>query len=554
MRVGAMLGATAALSSLQTIARSLYQALSARHELVFLDPAYNYVPDAEQKRMLEEFFRRSDVVVGIPGPGMGAARRAAGRNVPFVRFLYGEMGFGAWGLIDCRGVMDTNDVFVANCASDVDIANAFFTNLPTRVVPFAFDAADFHPISTQERRAAREALGIGEHDPVVLYAGRINPEKNVREVLRIFRVVSRRLPDAHLVLAGAVDGGGPLAGMFNVAPALFPNTFKALISRLGLPGERVHLVGKAGPGRLRELYNLADVKVNLTLNPDENFGLGQVEAMACGTPVVGTRWGGLKDTVVEGVTGHGVSTVATGTGVKVDWWEAANRTIALLEDRPARERFRESLPRHAGRYSQEAFAAAVEEIVCAAVENRDRPAEPLRSTPFADEFWSVCNPGSDVAAPFRRGPRSEELYRALVTPSCGVTASHVAAGDPLEPGQVLSLATPVETDGAGGLRPDHAFYPFRVEVPEAHRPAVHAILAVMRDEPALTAERLTGARLEGVPGVPDALRWMFDAGLVLRTRHVPGWIDPADVDGRLGEVLFSVQPIDRAATDLIVYR
>ena len=153
-----------------------------------------------------------------------------------------------------------------------------------------------------------------------------------------------------------------------------------------------------------------------------------------------------------------------------------------------------------------AFAAAVEEIVCAAVENRDRPAEPLRSTPFADEFWSVCNPGLDVAAPFRRGPRSEELYRALVTPSCGVTASHVAAGDPLEPGQVLSLATPVETDGAGGLRPDHAFYPFRVEVPEAHRPAVHAILAVMRDEPALTAERLTGARLEGVPGVPDALR------------------------------------------------
>jgi hypothetical protein len=61
--------------------------------------------------------------------------------------------------------------------------------------------------------------------------------------------------------------------------------------------------------------------------------------------------------------------------------------------------------------------------------------------------------------------------------------------------------------------------PFPVEVPDAHRPAVHAILAVMRDELALTAESLTGARLRASSGVPDAPRWMVDAGLVPRTGH-----------------------------------
>ena len=51
---------------------------------------------------------------------------------------------------------------------------------------------------------------------------------------------------------------------------------------------------------VREFYNIADVAINLTLHHDENFGLAQVEAMACGLPVVGSLWGGLKDTIRDG--------------------------------------------------------------------------------------------------------------------------------------------------------------------------------------------------------------------------------------------------------------
>lgn len=103
------------------------------------------------------------------------------------------------------------------------------------------------------------------------------------------------------------------------------------------------------PAGLRNLYSAADAVVNLTLLHDENFGLAQVEAMGCGTPVVGTNWGGLKDTIIEGETGYKVSTVASpALGVKVDWWEGIHKIVTLLTvEESERQSFRERSWKHA---------------------------------------------------------------------------------------------------------------------------------------------------------------------------------------------------------------
>jgi glycosyltransferase involved in cell wall biosynthesis len=60
--------------------------------------------------------------------------------------------------------------------------------------------------------------------------------------------------------------------------------------------------------RLRDLYRQASV---LVFAAHEDFGIVPVEAQACGTPVIGPDVGGIRDTVIEGVTGRrlGVATV-----------------------------------------------------------------------------------------------------------------------------------------------------------------------------------------------------------------------------------------------------
>lgn len=550
MKVGIKIDAElATLASLRRIAKSIYECLSSAHHVVFLPREYPFVSAEARERMTEEFVSRCDVIVGVLDPEVLAARRRLKANVPFVFLTFGDLPAGAWRVREKLADLDTNDVMLVNCTSEVEIANRLFRNVRVRVIPFAFDACAFHLLDEEQRRLARKKLRFRESDRIILYAGRIVPEKNVHVLLRIFDIVCRRVPDAHLVLAGRVERAS--LDFFGVAPVWPANTFFKLLSRMERP-ESVHTVGAPDGQRLRELYNIADVKVNLTLNPDENFGLAQVEAMACGTPVIGTAWGGLKDTIVDGETGYKVSTVPTATGVKFSWWEAVNHLVALLEDAPARQAFREKCRRAAQRYSQASFAAVMEEILSASSRDRDRPAEPLRATPFAEELWSVCDPRGAGAA-YRRGRRSEELYRELVTPFSGVSPEHVPAGEALEPDQVLSLATPVHLNGVGRFRPDDVFYPFEVEVPAAHQAAVQAILTKMSECPAIPVGKLADAVMGSTQELSPALAWMLETGVVLRTRPMPGWMAPEVVDRRLADAAFSLQRLDRAATDLIVY-
>jgi glycosyltransferase involved in cell wall biosynthesis len=547
MKVGLTISEYASLNSLKRFTTNTYESLSAGHELVLLPREYPLASPAERGRIAEDFLRRCDVVVGMLEPGLLAARRRLRSSVPFATIMHGDLPVGAWNLRNALADLTTGDVLVVTSTSEVEIAHRLFRNATVAVLPFAYDVDTFFPLDDGERRAARERLGFGEGDRIVLYSGRVNPEKNVHWLLRIFDVVCRRVPDARLVLAGSAPTERTYMDLFGTEPVWLQNTYSRLISELDHP-ERVHF----GPGddrRLRELYNVADVVVNLTLNPDENFGMAQVEAMACGTPVVGTAWGGLKDTIVDGVSGYRVSTVPTATGVRLSWWEAVNRVVALLEDRAALGELRGGCLRAAERYTPERYGARMGEILAAAARSRDRPAAPLQPTPFAEELWSVCDPRKPGAT-FRRGPRSEEIYCALATPFTAPSPAHVAPAEPLEPEQVLSLATPARVDGAARLRLEGVFYPSSLEVPAAHLDAVRAILATLRERPAILAGELAAA---AIPGASGALGWMLEAGVVLRTRPMPGWIAPEMVGRRLAEGAFAVQEVDRAATDLTVY-
>jgi glycosyltransferase involved in cell wall biosynthesis len=75
---------------------------------------------------------------------------------------------------------------------------------------------------------------------------------------------------------------------------------RALANQLGIEAH-VRFTGQKARSELRDYYGAADVFA--TTPWYEPFGITPVEAMACARPVVGSEVGGIKSTVVDGVTG-----------------------------------------------------------------------------------------------------------------------------------------------------------------------------------------------------------------------------------------------------------
>jgi D-inositol-3-phosphate glycosyltransferase len=96
-------------------------------------------------------------------------------------------------------------------------------------------------------------------------------------------------------------------------------------------------MGRCDRSTLKYYYSAADVFV--TTPWYEPFGITPVEAMACGTPVIGARVGGIQDTVVDGETGYLVP--------PRDPEALAQRLADLLTDPATARRFGEAAIRRA---------------------------------------------------------------------------------------------------------------------------------------------------------------------------------------------------------------
>lgn len=129
-----------------------------------------------------------------------------------------------------------------------------------------------------DRNALRRRLGIESERPVVMTARRLVGRMGVEMLLDAFRRLPGRDGRALLVIAG--DG--------ELRPAL-----EARRDKLGLNGV-VQFLGRISDSDLRDWYRAADVFVLPSL-AYEGFGMVTAEALACGTPVVGTRVGATRE-------------------------------------------------------------------------------------------------------------------------------------------------------------------------------------------------------------------------------------------------------------------
>jgi glycosyltransferase involved in cell wall biosynthesis len=131
----------------------------------------------------------------------------------------------------------------------------------------------------------RGELGIPDDAVVVTFAGRITRDKGIRELVAAWRVVASRRPEAHLVVAGRVDGPDPAGPELEAALGSLP---------------RAHLVGHVDD--LDRLWSDSDVCV--LPSHREGLPLVVIEAAAAGVPAVVCDFTGGRETVRDGDTGR----------------------------------------------------------------------------------------------------------------------------------------------------------------------------------------------------------------------------------------------------------
>ncbi len=186
------------------------------------------------------------------------------------------------------------DRIIAECPQDAEDLVVHYRARRERmcIVPCGVDRRRFHRV-TRER--ARHVLSLDADRPILLQLGRVVPRKGIDDVIRALGHLHH---DHDIKAQLLVVGGESEVPDHRATPHL--SMLRAVAEASGV-AEAVTFVGRRSGDVLRYYYSAADLFV--TTPWYEPFGITPLEAMACGTPVIGSNVGGIKFTVVDGETG-----------------------------------------------------------------------------------------------------------------------------------------------------------------------------------------------------------------------------------------------------------
>lgn len=173
------------------------------------------------------------------------------------------------------------DLVISPSAGMAGILRRLGVTAHIEIVPNGVELRRFQPVCDD----CRAEFGFQPDDLLLVYSGRLAPEKNLDLLLRAFFAVAEAVEKVHLLLIGS----GPeeerlraLAAQSNVA-------------------QRIHFTGLLPYDEVPKYLAMCDIFV--TASVTEVHPLSVIEAMAAGLPVVGVHSVGVGDTVEDGVTG-----------------------------------------------------------------------------------------------------------------------------------------------------------------------------------------------------------------------------------------------------------
>ncbi|QNE34160.1 glycogen synthase [Leifsonia shinshuensis] len=182
---------------------------------------------------------------------------------------------------------------------------ASYPALDPQKVTVVYNGIDLERWTPLHDADTARALGIDPDRPAIIFVGRITRQKGLPYLLRAARLLP---PEVQVILcAGAPDTPEILAEVTGLVEGLQAERDGVVwIDRL-LPNDE-----------LRAALTASTVFVCPSIY--EPLGIVNLEAMACGLPVVGTATGGIPEVIVDGVTGRlvPIQQLQDGTGTPTD--------------------------------------------------------------------------------------------------------------------------------------------------------------------------------------------------------------------------------------------
>jgi glycosyltransferase involved in cell wall biosynthesis len=156
------------------------------------------------------------------------------------------------------------------------------------VIPNGVDIERFQGVTADQRQAIREQYGLGD-GPVVLFVGTVTPRKGVRELMQAAVDVLSTRSEPRLVIVGKTD----------MEPG-YMRDVRDVVDRSDST-DRIVFTGFVPDEEVPVFYDLADVFVLPSY--EEGSSIAVTEAIATGTPVVGSRIDGIRQQIEHGVHG-----------------------------------------------------------------------------------------------------------------------------------------------------------------------------------------------------------------------------------------------------------
>jgi len=151
------------------------------------------------------------------------------------------------------------------------------------IIPNGIDVSKFHVEVDCQR--VRGRYGVGPNEKLVLYVGRLVPQKGVEYLIRAVPSISRKHPSAKFIIVG--DG--------------WLRDHLESVARTTNHGWKIKFIGFIPDSEMSALMSCADVLVVPSIY--EPFGIVALEGMAAGVPVVASKVGGLTEVIEHDRTG-----------------------------------------------------------------------------------------------------------------------------------------------------------------------------------------------------------------------------------------------------------
>lgn len=198
--------------------------------------------------------------------------------------LGGGYDFSCW--VEKTALEMADAIIAVSSETKADILNLF--NIPEERIQIVYNGIDLNEYQATSSKAALQKYGIDPDVPYVLFVGRITRQKGI---VHLVNAIKHMDPGFQIVLcAGAPD-----------TPEIALEMKAAVQAAQEKHGKVIWIEEMVNNTTKIELYTHAAVFCCPSIY--EPFGIINLEAMACETPVVASAVGGIKEVVVPGETG-----------------------------------------------------------------------------------------------------------------------------------------------------------------------------------------------------------------------------------------------------------